>query len=227
MDVLREYCLNSTISGLSYIVDARYHYSERIFWLLCLLFSTMGSYHFIMDTLTTFESDSISMVMETLQPGDTTSFPSLAVCEMGSIKEEYPFLETFTDKCVRVFVQEMVGISLQFHVSLFRCSLTASSEDEDNNGDVYDFLMRIVYFNLYTSNTFQAYCKKYENQENVVACPQDGYLEFSKKSSILCGDFMTDCTWMGRPFDCCQYFRPLRSTYGPCFFLNNIQAVTK
>lgn len=110
MDVLREYCLNSTISGLSYIVDGRYHYTERIFWLLCLLFSTVGSYHFIMDTLETFESDSISMVVESLQPEDTTSFPSLAVCEMGNIKDEYPYLEGFADKCVRVFVQAMRAI---------------------------------------------------------------------------------------------------------------------
>lgn len=110
---------------------------------------------------------------------------------------------------------------------VLRSSLTESSEDEDNNGDVYDFLMRIVYFNLYTSNTFQSYCKKYEDQENVVPCPQDGYIAFSQQSSISCAEFISECTWMGKPFDCCQYFRPLRSTYGPCFFLNNIQATPK
>lgn len=106
-------------------------------------------------------------------------------------------------------------------------SLTANAEDEDNNGDVYDFLMRIVYFNLYSSNTFQAYCKKYQDQPNMVECPQDNYIEFSRRSSVTCEDFLIECTWMGVPFDCCQYFRPLRSTYGPCFMLNSIQAAVK
>lgn len=96
--MLREYCLNSTISGLNYIVDSRYHYTERGFWMACLLFSAFGSYHFIMDTIGTFEEDNVSVVVESLQSIDRTPFPSLAVCEMGFIKEEYTYLEDYTDK---------------------------------------------------------------------------------------------------------------------------------
>lgn len=96
--VLTDYCLNSSISGLAYVADARYHYTERLFWLGCLLFSMAGSYHFIMDTMESFEADTISMVVESLQPNDRTAFPSIAVCEMGNIKDEYPFLDEFTDK---------------------------------------------------------------------------------------------------------------------------------
>lgn len=96
--VLREYCQNSSISGLSYLSDMRYHYTERFYWLLCLFLCTCGAYHFIDDALDEFQTDTISMVVESLQPHDRTAFPSIAICEMGYSKEEYDYLEEYSEK---------------------------------------------------------------------------------------------------------------------------------
>lgn len=177
--VLREYCLNSSISGLSYIADGGYHVTERLFWLVCLLSCMFGAYHFIMDTMVAFEADTVSMVVESLQPLEKTPFPSVAVCEMGFLKDEYTFLEDYADKYA--YKTEFCTLLMTLTGVLDVLSLTINSEDEDNSGDVYDYLMRIVYFNLYTSNTFQAYCKQYENKDDVVQCPQDGFIELSQK----------------------------------------------
>lgn len=91
--VFREYCLNCSIAGLSYIADGRFHYTERVFWLLCLILSTYGSYYLIRQSLDDFEEGSISMTVESLQPRDVTYFPSVGVCEIGHTKELYNDLE--------------------------------------------------------------------------------------------------------------------------------------
>lgn len=77
----------------SKIIFSRYHYTERIFWLSCFIISSIGAYHLIEDSIQDLEEASVSMVMENLPPRQPTMFPSLAVCEMGHIKQEYPRLE--------------------------------------------------------------------------------------------------------------------------------------
>lgn len=63
--------------------------------------------------------------------------------------------------------------------------VTDGSEDDENFGDVYDFLMRIVYFNLYAINTYQSYCKKYEGKPGLSPCPQDDYLNITQRVCLL------------------------------------------
>lgn len=71
----------------------RFHFTERLFWFLCLVLSIFGSYRLIHQSLTDFDESSISMVVENLQIGDVTYFPSVGVCEIGHIREVYTALE--------------------------------------------------------------------------------------------------------------------------------------
>lgn len=98
LDILKDYCLNCSLAGLAYVADSRYHFTERIFWLFCFILSSFGAYHLIIDAIDDLDEASVSMVMESLPPRDPTMFPSLAVCEMGHIKQEYPRLEELVMK---------------------------------------------------------------------------------------------------------------------------------
>lgn len=71
----------------------RFHFSERLFWLLWILLSSYGSYYLIRQSLQDFDESSISMVIESLQLDDETYFPSIGICEMGHTKEVYDNLE--------------------------------------------------------------------------------------------------------------------------------------
>jgi acid-sensing ion channel, other len=47
----------------------------------------------IINFMETYASNSISMVVENVNPQDVTYFPSVGICEMGYSKEMYPRLE--------------------------------------------------------------------------------------------------------------------------------------
>lgn len=81
----------------------RFHYTERIFWLSCIVFSSYGSYYLIREALHDFDESSISMVTESLQPNDRTYFPSVGICEIGHTKEQYEKLEQLVKRFVLEF----------------------------------------------------------------------------------------------------------------------------
>lgn len=76
-----------------FFYSSRFHYTERIFWILCLALTIFGSYSLVHQLLTNFDESSVSMVVESLQIDDITYFPSVGVCEIGHIREIYPELE--------------------------------------------------------------------------------------------------------------------------------------
>lgn len=79
----------------------------------------------------------------------------------------------------RVFRNEL--LYFQKLTLLLLTRVTDGSEDDEHFGDVYDFLLRIVYFNLYAINTYQSYCKKYEGKPGISPCPQDDYVNISQR----------------------------------------------
>lgn len=38
---------------------------------------------------------------------------------------------------------------------------------------------------------------------------------------LRCTALMSDCSWQGRPFDCCQFFHPLETEFGTCYSINS------
>lgn len=84
------------------IFNCRFHYTERIFWSVCLIVSIYGAYSLIHQSLIDFDESSVSLVVETLLPNDITYFPSVGLCEIGFVKETYAELETE----VKLYVNE-------------------------------------------------------------------------------------------------------------------------
>ena len=205
-EILKDYCLNSSLAGLSYIVDRRYHFTERLFWLGCVILSWIGSIHLILDFMDSYYNNSVSMGVVSLRPFDEVNFPSAGICEMGYTKEEYRELEKV--------VNEMV----------FKLP---DGESVEYNYDVEDFLMRVIFHNLYNFGSMTSYCAPYQDCDDCIKCPTNGYQAFADRVRANCTALFDKCSWNEIEFDCCHYFKPVRTTLGTCFLLNSIQAVKK
>lgn len=81
---LTDYCSNSTLSSLSYLVDSRFHYTERLFWVFCIILSLIASYFLIDQTMIDYKENSVSLTIENFKVHDVSYFPSIGVCETGS-----------------------------------------------------------------------------------------------------------------------------------------------
>ncbi|XP_055854232.1 pickpocket protein 19 [Episyrphus balteatus] len=44
---------------------------------------------------------------------------------------------------------------------------------------------------------------------------------------VTCPELLFNCTWNGKPFNCCDYFLPLQTSLGRCFILNSIQTTKR
>jgi acid-sensing ion channel, other len=157
--ILRDYCLHSSLAGLGYIANKKYHFTERLFWLFCFLASVSGSYYLISNFMATYRTNAISMVVETVNPQDVNYFPSVGICEMGYSKEIYSRLEDIIE-----------GLKLD--------------EDTEYNYDVEDFLLRVIFHNLYNYGSITSYCTPYRTCDDCIRCPLDNYQEYADKVSF-------------------------------------------
>jgi amiloride-sensitive sodium channel len=207
--VLKEYCMNSSLAGLSYVADSSLHYSERIFWLVCIIASWVGSAFLIIQYVDSFFHNSVSMSVMSLHPSETLSFPSAGICEMGYTKEEYKDLEKL--------IREMVDPSIP------------EDEKEDKyNFDVEDFLLRVIFHNLYNYGSMSSYCTPYiDCDDDCIKCPMNNYQQYADRVRANCSRLFSHCAWNDIDFDCCDYFRPVRTSLGTCFLLNSLQATER
>lgn len=95
------------------------------------------------------------------------------------------------------------------------------------NYDVEDFLMRVIFHNLYNFGSMTSYCTPYTDCDDCIKCPVSGYQAFADRVRANCSKLFTECKWNGKPFDCCKYFKPVRTTLGICFLLNSAQTETR
>lgn len=204
--ILKDYCLNSSLAGLSYIADRRYHMSERLFWLACVILSWIGSIHLILNFMDSYYNNSVSMGVVSLRPTDSVAFPSAGICEMGYTKEEYRELETVINE-----LREQMN----------------RDESVEYNYDVEDFLMRVIFHNLYNFGSMTSYCAPYFDCDDCLKCPLGGYQTFADRVRANCSSLFSKCKWNDKEFNCCDYFQPIRTTLGTCFLLNSIQTVQK
>lgn len=206
--ILKDYCLNSSLAGLSYIADDRYHLTERLFWLACVILSWIGSFNLIMTFMDSYVNNSVSMGVISLRPIDEVAFPSAGICEMGYTKEEYKQLEQIIEE-MKVEVEKDRDGSVEY------------------NYDVEDFLMRVIFHNLYNFGSMTSYCTPYSDCDDCIKCPETGYQKFADRVRANCTSLFRGCKWNDKPFECCDFFKPIRTTLGTCFLLNSIQAVKK
>lgn len=207
--ILKDYCFNSSLAGLRYIADRRYHFTERIFWLGCVILSWIGSIHLIVNFMNSYYHNSVSMGVVSLRPMDEVLFPSVGICESGYTKEDYRELEKIINTLQAEVEAKNPGTSVEY------------------NYDVEDYLTRVIFHNLYNYGSMSSYCAPYEDCDDCIKCPLDGYQALADRVRANCSQLFDECAWNGQIFDCCHFFKPLRTSVGTCYLLNSIQVVQK
>ncbi|CAD7092413.1 unnamed protein product [Hermetia illucens] len=198
--ILKDYCLNSSLAGVKYIADDRYHPGERLFWLICVLASSFGSYYLISEYHYEFESGAMSIVDEGLDRSMTSiNLPSVAICEIGYSRQLYPKLTEIVD------------------------NLIGNSSSEEQN-DIEEFLIRLIFQNQYSAGSLSPYCSICDD---CVQCPTKDYQKYADMVRLSCKDLFVSCIWNDKEFDCCKYFLPMKTTEGGCFMINSIQKTTR
>ncbi|CRK97191.1 CLUMA_CG010588, isoform A [Clunio marinus] len=206
--ILKDYCLNCSLAGWRYIADSQYHISERIFWLICVIISWIGSFDLILKYMNSFNNSAVSMGVVSLRPNEVLNFPSIGICEYGIQGDNHSTFYNVVNEYHANYEKE-VGQSL------------------DYNYDVEAFLFRVVFHNAYTLGSMTTFCEPYKDYDDCVKCPTEGYENFAMKSRKNCSQMFDTCMWNGKKFDCCHYFKPLATSVGKCFLLNSIQTVKK
>jgi acid-sensing ion channel, other len=207
VEIFEDYCLNSSLAGMRYLVERKYHVSERIFWLICVIMSWVGSTKLILLFIDDYINNSVSMGVISLGPTESVNFPSIGVCEIGDMKKVNPKTEAY--------VREVL--------------YPPDAKDYDYNYEVEDFLMRSSFVNLYTRNKFISLCEfdECDEDEICIGCPDKGYEDIIKVVRANCTNLFNECRWRGKVFDCCKYFRPVPTSQGLCYLINSLQATEK
>lgn len=166
------------------------------------MLSWTGSYYLILSYMETFHNNAVSMVIENVHAREKINFPSMGICEMGYAKETYGNLEAVIE-----------GFK--------------TNEDMEYNYDVEDFMLRIIFHNLYNYGSIMSYCAPYTDCDDCIKCPESNYNRYAARVRAACNELLKECSWNGVKFDCCQYFKVIQTSMGSCYLLNSIQLAKK
>ncbi|XP_028042914.1 sodium channel protein Nach-like [Bombyx mandarina] len=62
-----------------------------------------------------------------------------------------------------------------------------------------------------------------ENGEVLPECVESNLTYYANLVRSTCKESLSDCSWNGEAFECCDYFRPLDTELGTCYAINSIQ----
>uniref|UniRef100_A0A182K920 Sodium channel protein Nach n=1 Tax=Anopheles christyi TaxID=43041 RepID=A0A182K920_9DIPT len=199
--ILVDYCTNASLAGIGYIFNRRYHVTERLFWFGCSLIAWIVAVQLIRSYMELFRKDTVSIAVENIDTrAEPIVFPAVGVCEMGYVKEVYPELQSYLQRL-------QANDAIEF------------------NYDVEDFMMRVIFHNLYNEGAITNFCTMYEECDDCMKCPKDGYNRAAAMVRANCSELFHECRWNEKPFDCCRYFLPIETTVGSCYLLNSVQTV--
>ncbi|XP_058059902.1 pickpocket protein 28 [Anopheles bellator] len=91
-------------------------------------------------------------------------------------------------------------------------------------GEEHDFAMEEVlneigYFRGESYHTINE-CTGEERGEN---CFSDNFTAYAQMVRSSCEETLENCSWNGKPFECCRYFHPLETELGLCYAVNSLQ----
>lgn len=84
MPVLREYLLQSSFHGLHFVAERHLHYSERLFWLVCVFASWSGSVYLMYSSLQFSYENPITLSVDNQYLHWHTRLPAVVLCEFGN-----------------------------------------------------------------------------------------------------------------------------------------------
>ncbi|CAH1114983.1 unnamed protein product [Psylliodes chrysocephalus] len=81
VSIFKNYLLNTSFHGFRFIVDDKRHWSERIFWTICVTLSWIAASLLIYSAYDDFLHNAISFVVDTSFLEWDTHFPTVVICE--------------------------------------------------------------------------------------------------------------------------------------------------
>lgn len=95
---------------------------------------------------------------------------------------------------------------------------------EDHDFTMEEVLSEITYFRGESYHTVRE-CG--EPREDADTCIRANFSDLANLVRSSCGASIHLCKWNNREFNCCEYFRPMRTELGICFGLNSLHAEQK
>ncbi|KAK4883497.1 hypothetical protein RN001_006816 [Aquatica leii] len=86
MGILKNYLLNCSIPALPYVANARYHWSERLYWIICITLSWALAIYIMIGSYDQFKNNPVSFTVDTSYLHWKTKFPAIIICEKGNSK---------------------------------------------------------------------------------------------------------------------------------------------
>jgi acid-sensing ion channel, other len=94
---------------------------------------------------------------------------------------------------------------------------------EDHDFTLEEVLSEIVYFRGESYHTIHECTGEVENINQ--KCLLGNYSYYAGLVRSACIETVGECTWNGKPFDCCKHFLPIDTEIGKCYALNSAQTV--
>lgn len=91
----------------------------------------------------------------------------------------------------------------------------------DHDFTLEEILSEIVYFRGESYHTIHE-CTGDDINEK---CLLGNYSYYANMVRSTCETSLSQCSWNGKPFDCCKHFIPIETEIGQCFALNSQQTV--
>lgn len=95
---IRQYLINTSFHGFRFIAEEYRHWTERVFWLVCVCLSWFASGLLIHASWNDFQTNAISFVVETSYLEWDTHFPSISVCETDNQKRIAEVTDKYKNK---------------------------------------------------------------------------------------------------------------------------------
>ncbi|KAM3965119.1 sodium channel protein Nach [Aphomia sociella] len=90
---------------------------------------------------------------------------------------------------------------------------------EDHDFNMEEVLKELAYFKGITY-----YTSEFCGPDNPLPdCIKSNLSQYANLIRSTCNEILTNCSWNGNNFPCCNYFRPLDTELGTCFAINTIQ----
>ncbi|KAG7308674.1 hypothetical protein JYU34_005896 [Plutella xylostella] len=89
----------------------------------------------------------------------------------------------------------------------------------DHDFNMEEVLKEVAYFKGITYYTSQ-FCG---SDDPPPTCIRSNLSYYANLVRSRCEDTLANCSWNGKPFKCCDYFRPMDTELGTCYAINTIQ----
>ncbi|XP_044739945.1 uncharacterized protein LOC123301275 [Chrysoperla carnea] len=124
------YGKKSSVHGLRYLVDENNSYLIKIFWLIPIILSSIGSTYIFIRSYEAYVYNSISFVTETTYLNWNTSFPAVSICEVWYKNKYWERLDKYnlTSKST---LQEYLSETVFFTGQCYTCDKLRDCPDCD------------------------------------------------------------------------------------------------